>query len=98
MYDIYAIIYVIHYYLGNIMHRTTVYLDEDTAIAIRQLAQRHERSQADIIREALKKYVHEAKQSYQRPTLTGIGAYRSGRSDIAEHAEEILRKAVSKNK
>jgi predicted transcriptional regulator len=37
------------------MLRTTVYLDEDIALALRQLAERQDRPQAEIIRDALGK-------------------------------------------
>ena len=39
------------------MLRTTIYLDEDVALAIRQLAAREQRSQAEVIREALRRYL-----------------------------------------
>lgn len=41
------------------MVKTTVYLDPDTAIALRQLAQSQDRSQAELIREALSIYTRQ---------------------------------------
>lgn len=80
------------------MHRTTVYLGEEVAVAIRHLAESQNRSQAEIIREALQKYVKEAEQKGNRPPIQGIGAYRSGRSDVSERAEELLRELTRKKK
>lgn len=72
------------------MVKTTVYLDEGTDRTLKQLARAQGRSQAEIIREALA--VHATQASL--PSPKGIGAYRSGRSDVAEKAEEILRQAA----
>ena len=44
------------------MLRTTVYLDDEIALAIRQLAETQKRSQADIIRDALRKYIKQTKR------------------------------------
>lgn len=75
------------------MHRTTIYLDDDILLALRQLAQREQRSQAAIIRAALERYVNTAKEKVA-PPLPGMGGYRSGRSDVSENAETILREAA----
>lgn len=75
------------------MLRTTVYIEDDIALAIRQLAETQKRSQADIIRDALRKYVKQTKRQ-GRPPLSGIGAYHSGRSDVSDKAEELLKKAA----
>ena len=76
------------------MLRTTVYLDEETVLAIRQLADTERRSQAEIIREALRTYLEQAERHTGRPLPKGIGAYRSGRRDVAERSEELLRSAA----
>lgn len=78
------------------MHRTTVYLDDDTVLAIRQLATREQRSQAEIIRDALKQYFESSVQQPERPGIIGVGSYRSGRSDVSANAETILRRAARK--
>ena len=75
------------------MLRTTVYLDEETALTIRRLADTQKRSQADIIRTALHNYLKQTGQQSSRPSPVGIGAYRSGRTDLSERAEELLRDA-----
>lgn len=80
------------------MLRTTVYLDEETALAIRRLADIEKRSQAEIIRDALNTYVEQSKFQRGRPIPTGIGAYHSGRSDVSEKAEELLREAARKSR
>ena len=80
------------------MLRTTVYLDEETALAIRQLADTEQRSQAEIIREALRIYLEQAECHTSRPLPKGIGAYRSGRHDVAEQAEELLRNAAQRRR
>jgi hypothetical protein len=52
-----------------VMIRTTVYLDHDTALALRQLAAVQGRSQAELIRDALARYTRRA----ARPAPKGIG-------------------------
>jgi predicted transcriptional regulator len=72
------------------MVKTTVYLDETVALKLRQIAKAGSQSQAEVIRDALETYTREA----QRPRPKGLGGYRSGRSDISEKAEELLRRAA----
>ena len=79
------------------MLRTTVYLDDEIALAIRQLAETQKCSQAEIIRDALRKYIKQTSRR-GRPALSGVGAYRSGRSDVSEKAEDLLRKAARKTR
>jgi len=80
------------------MLRTTIYLDKDVALAIRQLADREQRSQAEVIREALRRYLKQVGKRREPPKPSGIGAYRSGRHDVSERAEELLRQAARKNR
>lgn len=79
------------------MLRTTVYLDEDMVVALRQLADTENRSQAEIIRDALNAYLQQA-QAKRRPLPPGTGAYRSGRRDISEQAEALLRQAARRRR
>lgn len=72
------------------MRKTTVYFDEETALLLRQLANAAGRSQAELIRDAVTRYVGQA----ARPLPRGVGAYNSGRSDISTRAEELLKAAV----
>jgi hypothetical protein len=76
------------------MMKTTVYLDDEVALTLRQLAASQGRSQAELIREALLRYTRENR----RPLPPGIGKYRSGRTDISERAEEILKRAAVRRK
>ncbi len=73
--------------------RTTVYVDEDVAVALRHRASVERRSQAELIREALRRYVEEVEHS-ERPPIPGIGRYRSGRTDVSDRAEDLLRQAA----
>ncbi len=75
------------------MIRTTVYVDEDVAVALRHRATVEGRTQAELIREALRQYIEEAPPS-DRPPIAGIGRHRSGRNDVSVKAEELLRRAA----
>lgn len=72
------------------MVKTTLYLETDTLQVLEQLANAQGRSQGEIIREALAVYAEKG----ARPAPKGIGAYRSGRSDVSERAEDLLREAA----
>jgi len=52
------------------MKKTTVYLDEELAIALKDIAQREDRSKAEIIREGLSRYVDGRK----RPLPSFVGS------------------------
>lgn len=71
------------------MVKTTLYLDDATASEVRRMAETEGRSQSEVIRDAIRDYAGLP----ERPKPKGIGKYRSGRSDISERAEEILRRA-----
>ena len=75
------------------MMRTTVYVDEDVVVALRHRASVEGRSQAELIREALRRYVDEVSHS-ERPPIPGLGRHRSGRTDVSDRAEELLRHAA----
>jgi metal-responsive CopG/Arc/MetJ family transcriptional regulator len=68
------------------MRETTVYLSEEIAIALEQLAHQMERSQADLIREAIENYLSQS----DRPLPHSVGMGASGRSDLSERDEELL--------
>ncbi|MEE8586662.1 MAG: CopG family transcriptional regulator [Acidobacteriota bacterium] len=72
------------------MVKTTVYLQADTALALRQLAKSRGQSQAELIREALRLFTRTA----SRPMPKGVGKYRSGRSDISARSEELIGEAI----
>jgi hypothetical protein len=72
------------------VRKTTLYLDEETALRLRQVAAAQGRSQADVVREAVGEYT--ARQP--RPLPKGIGQYESASGDVAPRAEELLRQAA----
>jgi hypothetical protein len=76
------------------MVKTTVYLDQEVALKLRQLAAHHGRSQAELIRDAIAKYTGRA----VRPMPTGIGKYRSGEPDVAQRAKDILAAAAKRGR
>ncbi len=76
------------------MVRTTVYLDHEIALTLRQLAARQGRSQAELIREALASYTVRAVRSIPK----GIGKYRSGEPDVAQRAKDILAAAAKRGR
>ena len=80
------------------MIRTTVYIDEHIAIALRHRADVENRSQAELIREALRRYIEDTQKDVERPPIPGIGKYQSGRPDVSKRAEELLQEAARKYK
>jgi hypothetical protein len=75
------------------MTKTSVYLDPDTVVALRQMAESQGRSQAELIRDALQAYTNGAK----RPLPRGLGKY-AGQTRGAERAEDFLRSAAKKGR
>jgi predicted transcriptional regulator len=76
------------------MVKTTVYLDPDVALAFRRMSEAEGRSQAELIRDALKTYAERAK----RPLPSGLGKYDSGETDVSERAKEILAAAAKRGR
>jgi len=74
--------------------KTTVYLDSDIALTLRQMAEAQGRSQAELIRDALQKYTSDGK----RPLPRGLGKYDSGETHGAERAKDFLRAAARKGR
>jgi predicted transcriptional regulator len=72
--------------------KTTVYLDSDTVLALRQMAETQGRSQAELIRDALDTYTRKAK----RPKIPGIGEFDSGHTDTSQRAEQLLSRAAKR--
>ena len=71
------------------MERTTVYLTQELKTSIRNVAKREGRSEADVIREALARYV--AEPQFQRPRPKSLGIAHSGRIQ-SDQLEEWLDK------
>jgi len=75
------------------MTRTTILLDHDLLLEIKQLARTSGTTATDVIREALKSYV-EKNRSKRKLSFTGVG--KSGRSSIAKDSEKILRRKCNR--
>ncbi len=71
------------------MTAITVQLEDDMAEALRRLAAAQQRSETDILRDALAVYVQTA-----RPLPQGMGKYHSGQGQVSEKARDLLRQAV----
>jgi hypothetical protein len=67
----------------------SIELDDRLAEAIEQLASSQNRSQNEVVSEALAAYAHTA-----RPLPRGAGKYHSGYTDTSERTRAILRDAV----
>lgn len=70
------------------MEKTTIYLDSAEHRRLKALAAAEGRPAAELIREAVAEYV--ARRSPERRPAS-IGAGRSGRGDLSERAEDLLR-------
>jgi metal-responsive CopG/Arc/MetJ family transcriptional regulator len=75
------------------MTRTTILLDHDLLLEIKQLARTSGKTATDVIREALKSYL-EKNRTKRKLSFTGIG--KSGRSSIAKDSEKILRRKANR--
>ena len=71
------------------MTAITVELTDDVADDLRRLAAAQERSETEIVREAVTTFVRTV-----RPLPKGMGKYHSGRPDTSERAREVLRQAA----
>jgi hypothetical protein len=70
------------------MKRTTIFADESLLAVVQGIAKKEHVSLSAAIRTALEEYVGRRQASRPLPSFLGIG--RSGRKDVAEHAEELL--------
>ena len=68
--------------------KTTVYLDADDYQRLKALAARHRRPAAELVREAVAEYT--ARHAGGRLPRS-LGAGRSGRRDLSERAESLLK-------
>ena len=75
------------------MTRTTILLDHDLLLEVKQLARASETTATNVIREALKSYLE---KNRPRRKLSFTGAGRSGRRSVARDAEKILRSKASR--
>jgi len=70
------------------MKRTTIFADESLLAALREIADKERVSVSAAIRAAIEEYIGRRRPARTLPSFLGLG--RSGRKDIAEHAEELL--------
>ena len=70
------------------MKRTTIFADESLLAALRKIADKERVSVSAAIRAAIEEYIGRRRPARTLPSFLGLG--RSGRKDIAEHAEELL--------
>jgi hypothetical protein len=68
--------------------KTTLYLPEADYARLKALARREGRPAADLVREAVAEY---ARKRGATGLPRSLGAGRSGRGDVAERANELLR-------
>ncbi len=76
------------------MKRTTILADEALLLETKQLAEETGRSFTEIVHEALRDYLKTHRRQRKPISFAGIG--RSGRTDVSEAAEEILREDSDK--
>jgi hypothetical protein len=74
------------------MVKTTVYLEADVALELRRLSAAMHRSQADLIRDAVRKLTTAAGPP---PLPAGMGKFQGGKHDAAR-SEEFLMKAAKR--
>jgi predicted transcriptional regulator len=65
------------------MHKTTLYLEDDVRARIAVVAKSTGRSQADVIRDALRSVL----MRRTRPQSVGLGR---GGPDLSDHADDLL--------
>lgn len=74
--------------------KTTVYLDDRDAAALRRIAAETGRSQAEIIRDAIGHVTRAA--GPRRLRSAGVG--HGGGTPVARHADEIVRRELGQSK
>ena len=70
------------------MQKTTIYMDEDAYRRLKQLARARRRRPAEMVREAVAEYT--ARHAPRRKARS-VGAFKSGRRDLGQRAEDLLR-------
>mgnify|MGYP001102822862 CR=1 FL=1 len=77
------------------MTRTTILLDNNLLLEIKQLARANGTTASAIVREALETYVDQRRPA-RSLSFTGVG--RSGRASVSKDAEAILRRKADRRK
>lgn len=75
------------------MSSITIHLTGPVADKLRHLSESENRSEADIVGDALEVYA-----PVKRKLPTGAGHYHSGQPDLAQQDEKILRDAVNERR
>ncbi len=75
------------------MTRTTILLDHDLLVEVKQLARASGTTVTNVIREALKSYLEKNRPS-RKLSFAGVG--KSGRRSVARDAEKVLRRKASR--
>ena len=78
------------------LKRTTIFADEEMLNSRREIAQQDGISVAELIRQALERFIAERPGAKRLPSFLGIGA--GGRRDIAKRSEELLWKGIPGNR
>lgn len=76
------------------MKRTTVFADDDVMKKLKEIAKRENSTVSEVTRKALNEFVSRRARRRSRLSLIGIG--RSGRKDVAERSEDLLRKGFGR--
>ena len=71
------------------MQKTTVYLDAADYRALKRIAAKTRRPPAELVREAVAEYA--ARHDSARRIPKSVGAFSSGRHDLSERAEDLLK-------
>ena len=73
------------------MVKTTIYLDDEIAAALKGISKRSTKSQAQLIRDALRVFTRTGNPP---PLPAGLGMFDSGRADTSARRKELLRQAA----
>jgi metal-responsive CopG/Arc/MetJ family transcriptional regulator len=76
------------------MKRTTVFADDDVMKKLKEIAKRENSTVSEVTRKALNEFISRRARRRSRLSLIGIG--RSGRKDVAERSEDLLRKGFGR--
>jgi predicted transcriptional regulator len=74
--------------MSDELTRTTVYVDAEAYRRLKARAEREGRTAAELVREAVSQYM--ARQ-LAAPRATSIGKGRSGKGNVSERAETLLK-------
>jgi predicted transcriptional regulator len=74
------------------MVKTTVYLDDEIAAALKSISRKSARPQAQLIRDALREFTTAGNSA--PPLPAGMGMFDSGRSDTVRRRKQLLLEAA----